>query len=122
LVTPWFTGLAFNVIKKAVADLKTFDVKEAVPPPPPPPPPKDIPPPPVVARRRSFRPAAAAGHRNSAAATAGATGDPRGLAAAEAVRGQPAQIKGDPSFGITSDDYPPSSQRNGEEGVDVDRL
>src|SRR3954467_14420341 len=43
------TGLAFTVVKKAISDLKTFDVKDAVPPPPPPPPPKDIPPPPVVA-------------------------------------------------------------------------
>lgn len=47
----FITGLAYNVVKKAVEDLKTFDVEE--PPPPeeePPPPPPDIPntPPPVV--------------------------------------------------------------------------
>ena len=46
------TGLAFNVIKKTVQDLKTFDVEEQPPPPePPPPPPKDmpkVPPPPVT--------------------------------------------------------------------------
>jgi protein TonB len=47
------TGLAFNVIKKAAADLKTFDVNEEPPPPeekPPPPPPdvKQVQPPPVV--------------------------------------------------------------------------
>jgi protein TonB len=46
------TGLAFNVIKKAAQDLKTFDVEEAPPPPEePPPPPKDmpdVPPPPVT--------------------------------------------------------------------------
>lgn len=46
------TGLAYNVIKKAAEDLKTFDVEEEQPPPPeePPPPPKDmpdVPPPPV---------------------------------------------------------------------------
>jgi protein TonB len=46
------TGLAYNVVKKMAADLKTFDVEE--PPPPedePPPPPPDMPqqPPPVVA-------------------------------------------------------------------------
>src|SRR5213082_3345817 len=46
------TGLAYNVIKKTVQDLKTFDVEE--PPPPPeelPPPPKDmpkVPPPPLT--------------------------------------------------------------------------
>jgi periplasmic protein TonB len=46
------TGLAYNVIKKAAQDLKTFDVEEQPPPPEePPPPPKDmpkVPPPPVT--------------------------------------------------------------------------
>src|SRR4051794_14672821 len=46
------TGLAYNVIKKTVQDLKTFDVEEQPPPPQePPPPPKDmpkVPPPPVT--------------------------------------------------------------------------
>ncbi len=46
------TGLAYNVIKKAASDLKTFDVEEKPPPPePPPPPPKDmpkVPPPPMT--------------------------------------------------------------------------
>ena len=45
------TGLAYNVIKKAAQDLKTFDVEEQPPPPEePPPPPKDMPkvPPPLV--------------------------------------------------------------------------
>jgi protein TonB len=46
------TGLAYNVIKKAAQDLKTFDVEEPPPPPEePPPPPKDmpkVPPPPVT--------------------------------------------------------------------------
>jgi protein TonB len=45
------TGLAYNVVKKATADLKTFDVEQQPPPPePPPPPPKDmpkVPPPPM---------------------------------------------------------------------------
>src|SRR3712207_9068266 len=49
----FITGLAYNVIKKAAEDLKTFNVEEEPPPPeeePPPPPPKDqpTPPPPVV--------------------------------------------------------------------------
>jgi len=47
------TGLAYNVIKKAAEDLKTFDVEEEPPPPEetPPPPPEQVPdtPPPVVA-------------------------------------------------------------------------
>lgn len=46
------TGLAYNVIKKATEDLKTFDVEEQPPPPEePPPPPKDmpkVPPPPTT--------------------------------------------------------------------------
>ena len=46
------TGLAYNVIKKAAEDLKTFDVEDEPPPPeeePPPPPEKmDTPPPPQV--------------------------------------------------------------------------
>ena len=46
------TGLAYNVIKKTVQDLKTFNVEEQPPPPePPPPPPQDmpkVPPPPVT--------------------------------------------------------------------------
>ena len=47
------TGLAYNVVKKAAEDLKTFDVEEEPPPPPeePPPPPEkqvEAPPPPVV--------------------------------------------------------------------------
>ena len=48
------TGLAYNVIKQASEDLKTFNVEEEPPPPPeepPPPPPEQVPetPPPVVA-------------------------------------------------------------------------
>ena len=47
------TGLAYNVIKQASEDLKTFDVEEEPPPPPeePPPTPKDmpdVPPPPTM--------------------------------------------------------------------------
>jgi protein TonB len=47
------TGLAYNVIKKAAEDLKTFDVEEEPPPPEekPPPPPEDVPqvePPPMA--------------------------------------------------------------------------
>jgi periplasmic protein TonB len=47
------SGLAYNVIKKAAEDLKTFDVEDEPPPPPeePPPPPEEVPqtePPPVA--------------------------------------------------------------------------
>lgn len=44
------TGLAYNVVKKAAEDLKTFDVEEEPPPPEeePPPPPESLPPPPEI--------------------------------------------------------------------------
>jgi len=44
------TGLAYNVVKKTVEDLKTFDVEEEPPPPEeqPPPPPDTLPPPPAI--------------------------------------------------------------------------
>jgi protein TonB len=47
------TGLAYNIVKKAAEDLKTFDVEEEPPPPeeePPPPPEEipDVPPPPAM--------------------------------------------------------------------------
>ncbi len=46
------TGLAYNIVKKAAEDLKTFDVEEEPPPPeeepPPPPDQPDLPPPPVT--------------------------------------------------------------------------
>jgi protein TonB len=46
------TGLAYDVVKKSIQDLKTFDVEEQPPPPEaPPPPPKDmpkVPPPPIT--------------------------------------------------------------------------
>jgi protein TonB len=44
------TGLAYNFMKKAAEDLKTFDVQEEPPPPPEPPPPEQpqVQPPPIV--------------------------------------------------------------------------
>lgn len=49
----FITGLAYNVIKKTIADTKVFDVAEEPPPPeekpPPPPPETKVEPPPVVA-------------------------------------------------------------------------
>src|SRR5919199_3397275 len=48
----FITGLAYSVIKKTVADLKTFNVEDPPPPdqkpPPPPPPDKPVSPPPIV--------------------------------------------------------------------------
>src|SRR5258708_6239304 len=111
------TGLAFNVIKKAVSDLKTFDVKEAVPPPPPPPPPKDIPPPPVVqpppiVQTTIVQPPTIVTVPPPPAPVIHETLPPPKPSEAKG-----ATIKGDPSFGITNDVYPPSAERNGEEGT-----
>ena len=53
------TGLAYNVIKKAAEDLKTFDVEEEPPPPPdepPPPPEQNTPPPPQIVAPPSIVP------------------------------------------------------------------
>jgi len=53
------TGLAYNVIKKAAEDLKTFDVEEEPPPPPeepPPPPDQNTPPPPQIVAPPSIVP------------------------------------------------------------------
>ncbi len=112
------TGLAFNVIKKAVSDLKTFDVKEAVPPPPPPPPPKDIPPPPVVApppivqTTQAPPPIAVVPPPPVAPPVIHEVLPPPKPSEAKAAR-----TKGDQSFGITDEDYPAAAQRNGEEGT-----
>src|SRR5207342_1613967 len=53
------TGLAYNVLKKAAEDLKTFDVEEEPPPPPeepPPPPDQNTPPPPQINTIQEVRP------------------------------------------------------------------
>src|SRR3954464_15108218 len=52
LAYAFVTGLAYNVVKKVAADLKTFNVEEPPPPdekPPPPPPDQPNTPPPIVA-------------------------------------------------------------------------
>src|SRR3954464_9942414 len=59
LAYAFVTGLAYNVVKKVAADLKTFNVEEPPPPdqkPPPPPPPQPNTPPPVVAPPPIVRP------------------------------------------------------------------
>jgi protein TonB len=112
------TGLAFNVIKKAVSDLKTFDVKEAKPPPPPPPPPKNIPPPPgvqpppIVQVQQAPPPIQVIPPPPVQPPVIHET-----LPPPKPSEAKPARIKGDPSFGITDEDYPASAQRNGEEGT-----
>jgi protein TonB len=118
------TGLAYNVIKKAAEDLKTFDVEEQPPPPEkPPPPPKDMPdvpppptmppsivqtlappptiavvtaPPPIIPQLAPAPPAPPPPPRKTVSATS-AKGDLRTL--------------------FSADDYPASAQAAGAEGT-----
>ena len=104
------TGLAYNVIKKAAEDLKTFDVEDEPPPPEEPPPPPEqteVPPPPQVvapppivrtnvtvsADRLDAGRSAAGDHsaRRSGAAGAAGPAAPQGVAG-RARQGQPAVI------------------------------
>ena len=120
------TGLAYNVIKKAAEDLKTFDVEEQPPPPEePPPPPKDMPkvppppmtPPPLVrmeappppiqmvtasTRRRSFR--------RSRRRRRPPPPPPRKVESAQSAKGDCASL-------FSADDYPASAQSAGAEGT-----
>ena len=98
------TGLAYNVVKKAAEDLKTFDVEEQPPPPEePPPPPKDmpkVPPPPMIPPplvRMEAPPPPISGSGGSAAAADSAGRRRAAAAAAAAAQGrQSAQsAKGD---------------------------
>ena len=107
------TGLAYNVLKKAAEDLKTFDVEDEPPPPeePPPPPEKtEVPPPPqVVAPPPVITPVA-----RPAPPAPPAPPPPRVSQAAKA--------KGNLPSLFSTDDYPPSALRNEEQGTTAVRL
>lgn len=119
------TGLAINVAKKAIADLKTFDVKDEPPPPeeelPPPPPPNDLPPPPVVAPPPIVQTTTQAPvittvatpppiYIPPVAAPAPPPPPPKPVVASRAVQR---------SGSISDEDYPPAAQRNEESGTAV---
>ena len=121
------TGLAYNVIKKAAEDLKTFDVEEQPPPPEePPPPPKDMPkvppppmtPPPLV---RMNSAAAAdpdgrvADHRRRSRRRSHRRRRRRRRRRARSMSAQSA--KGDLRALFSADDYPASAQAAGAEGT-----
>jgi protein TonB len=118
------TGLAYNVIKKAAADLKTFDVEEQPPPPEePPPPPKDLPkvppppmtPPPLVRMQAPppqiqvvespYIPPVA-----PAPPAPPAPPPPRKAVSASSARGDVRSL-------FSTDDYPASAQSSGAEGT-----
>ena len=117
----FITGLAFNVIKKTVVDLKTFDVNEAPPPPPPPPPKVNLPPPPVtvtppIVQIQTVAPPVIVAPPPPPVIVAPPPPPP--VIHAE-VRASP---RGKMQDLVTSDDYPSASLRNNEEGVTRYRL
>jgi protein TonB len=123
------TGLAFQYIKKAQENLKTFTVEEPPPPPeevPPPPPPPDQPmqPPPVVTPPAIVQTVAPPVTITSVS-TPPPVYTPAPVAAPPVAPPAPpppvinktANAKGDPRQWITQDDYPPSSIRAEEQGT-----
>jgi len=123
------TGLAYNVIKKASENLKTFDVEETPPPPeqPPPPPPKnvpDVPPPPVAMRpvvETNVTPsppifsAPPQPITPQAPPAPPAPPPPAKVTKAQSARGNLQGL-------FSGDDYPPDAMRNEETGRTTVRL
>src|SRR5919112_3376449 len=119
------TGLAYNVIKKAAEDLKTFDVEEQPPPPEePPPPPKDMPkvpppptvPPPLVRMEAPPPPIAVVESPTPppippvAVAPPPPPAPPRKVVSAQSAKGDLRSL-------FSGDDYPASAQSAGAEGT-----
>ena len=125
-------GLAYNVIKQAAEDLKTFDVEDEPPPPPekPPPPPEDIPPPPQVAAppplvRTNLAPPPIQTIQTLNPApviTPVARPAPPAPVAAPPRVSQAAKAKGNLPALFSTDDYPPSAIRSEEQGTTAVRL
>jgi protein TonB len=122
------TGLAYNVIKKAATDLKTFDVEEQPPPPEePPPPPKDmpkVPPPPVTPPPLVRMEAPPPPIQVITSAAPPPPYIPPVVAAPPAPPAPPpprkveaAHARGDVRTLFSTDDYPASAQSAGAEGT-----
>lgn len=121
------TGLAYNVVKKTVQDLKTFDVEEKPPPPePPPPPPKDMPkvppppmtPPPLVRTNVTPPPIQVVESPVIPQFQPPPIRPPAPPAPPPAPRQtEPKSLTGDIQGLITGEDYPPSALDNNETGV-----
>ena len=116
----------YNVVKKVAADLNAFDVKEEPPPPveppPPPPPEKNVPPPPVV----SPPPIVNTNQPPPTVVTQAApppvfvpTPEPPRAAPPPPPPAPPQKLtpKGNFQSLMSSDDYPPSAQREEKEGT-----
>lgn len=119
------TGLAYNVVKKTVQDLKTFDVEEKPPPPePPPPPPKDMPkvppppmtPPPLVRTNVTPPPIQVVESPVIPPIAPPVIAPPRPVAPPAPRQTEPKSVVGSLQGLITSEDYPPSSMDNNETG------
>lgn len=127
------TGLAYNVIKKAAEDLKTFDVEDEPPPPPeepPPPPEQNTPPPPqVVAPPPIVRTNTVAPPIISTPVAPPPVITPRAAPAPPAPPAPPpprvsqaAKAKANLASLFSTDDYPQSAIRNEEQGTTAVRL
>jgi protein TonB len=128
------TGLAYNVIKKAAEDLKTFDVEEEPPPPPeePPPPPEQtevppppqiVAPPPIVRTNVAPPPVVSTPVAPPPVITQTARPAPPAPPAPPPPRvSQAAKARGNLLSLITDEDYPQSAIRNEEEGTTAVRL
>lgn len=128
------SGLAYNVVKKAAEDLKTFNVEEEPPPPPeepPPPPPEQVQvetPPPVVAPppivRTNTLPPPVTTTRTAPppVITPTAPVAPPAPPAPPPPRIEPVRAKGDVRGLFSTDDYPSRALRNEEQGTVRARL
>ncbi len=124
------TGLAYNVGKKMIEDLKTFDVEDEPPPPPdePPPPPEQIPdqPPPVVAPppivRTNTAPPPVVITPVAPPPQITVAPPPPPAPPPPVRRVEPAKARANLASYISNDDYPDSAIRNEEQGTTAFRL
>jgi protein TonB len=119
------TGLAYNVIKKSVQDLKTFDVEETPPPPEqPPPPPKDMPkvppppmtPPPLVRMNAPEPPIAVVESPVIPPVAPPIMAPPRPAPPPAPRQSQARSLTGSLQGLFSGDDYPASALDNNEQG------
>jgi protein TonB len=131
------TGLAFNMIKKVNADLKTFDVANPPPPdkkPPPPPPPQPNAPPPIVSPPAIVQTPSPPIQIQTAPVAIS-----RPVITQQAAPAPPAPVapppppppshppkgatpRGNPQSWVTDDDYPAAALRSGDHGTTGVRL
>ena len=118
------TGLAFNVAKKVVQDLKTFDVAAEEPPPPeappPPPPPQMKMPPPTIVEPIVAAPVITAPPIVTAPPVIHEAAPPPPPAKPSMAVGP--KPKSNPQNWLSTDDYPSAAMRDGVQGVTAFRL